>query len=993
MRKLKALTLKVLAICLAALLLFAVVPNALSLNAVQAQEAATELRLNYAFASPVCLTTGCPICSVPAGEGRVVGVPDPAAVYCTQLGYQYDIREDEEGNQYGVCIFPDGSECDAWDFFEGKCGKEYSYCAKKGYDIETERVNQGSYYTECAVCVSRRGVEEIRIPMLELMEGNGEALLDAESYEMGKEDTGQECVECEASNMEGSGKDLPLTFDWRNVDGHTYIGPIHDQGACGSCYAFAAAASAEGVYNWATGNYDGNCADFSESFIIWCLGRIPPYNDHLFFCVGADYDYYELEALTNEGICNESDFPYTVTDPGSCTHWLDPTTVFLSWDRIPCNDIEAIKTAIMTYGVIDVAVYAGTPFQNYGGGIYTDSNTSCYTTPCYYTPTNHAVALVGWGHDETEGDYWILRNSWGPSWGEAGYMRIAVTSARVACEATYLTWSTTPTPPTVETVGATDITVNSALLEGNLTDLGTALSVDLSFIYGETADCTDGETGVVVETSPSSYNITLDGLSPDTLYYYKAKAVGDGTAYGAAESFQTLGGGVPPTVETYHTVFYITTNSATLVGYLADLGTASSVDLSFIYGETPDCADGEGVFRVKTAPSYYGGTLGGLSPDTLYYYKAKAVGDGTSYGEVRSFTTEPGGNNPPQVSNVTASQGSPIVNITYDVSDAEQSSVSISFDYWDGASWQPCITTTGEGTQSVGTGKSGTWDAEADFDEQYMTDCRIRVTADDGQAENNIGTGESSTFTLDTKDPTGNGCNTPGDGATGVSINPDLTCLTASDDSPPISHYFQLAENDTFSLGLQESSWQSSTTWSPSTLSYSTQYFWRVKAKDNYDNETDYSTARSFTTLSGGGVPPTVETYHKVFNITDSSVTLVGNLTDLGTASSIDLSFVYGETTACTDGEGVFRVKTAPSYYGGTLGGLSPNTLYYYKAKAVGDGTAYGEVRSFITAGFSSVIPEDLAGVFSSTSWQLSGSPFPAYDNINLLLRFYLAFL
>ena len=91
-----------------------------------------------------------------------------------------------------------------------------------------------------------------------------------------------------------------------------------------------------------------------------------------------------------------------------------------------------------------------------------------------------------------------------------------------------------------------------------------------------------------------------------------------------------------------------------------------------------------------------------------------------------------------------------------------------------------------------------------------MSDCKTRVTADDGQAGNNIGSGESTTFTLGTKDLTGYGCSSPSNGATDVSINPDLTCLTASDDSPPIYYYFQLAENDTFSLGLQESGWQSS---------------------------------------------------------------------------------------------------------------------------------------------------------------------------------------
>jgi len=146
-------------------------------------------------------------------------------------------------------------------------------------------------------------------------------------------------------------------------------------------------------------------------------------------------------------------------------------------------------------------------------------------------------------------------------------------------------------------------------------------------------------------------------------------------------------------------------------------------------------------------------------------------------------------------------------------------------------------------------------DAKTDFNEHYMTDCKIRVTADDEQGENNIGSGESSPFTLDTKDPTGYGCNTPANGATGVSINPNLICLTASDDSPPISYHFQLAENITFTQGLQESGWQTDTIWSPSSLDYNKQCFWRVKAKDNYDNETAYSPTFSFTTIITYEIP------------------------------------------------------------------------------------------------------------------------------------------
>lgn len=246
--------------------------------------------------------------------------------------------------------------------------------------------------------------------------------------------------------------DLPEEFDWRNYDGHAYIGDIRDQGDCGSCYSFGACAAAEGTYNWATGNFDSNCADFSESYIIWCLGRLPAYNSDFFGCDGASYAYMELEALTVEGVADESDFPYQETDPGSCTHWGDQTTVFTSWHRVDCGDIEAIKTAIMSYGVVDAAVYVGSAFQAYDSGVYEDTNTDCDGSPCSYTTTNHAIALVGWDNSPPEGGggVWILRNSWGTDWGESGYMRIRYTSAAVSCAVCYLVYqppvSPTPTP-------------------------------------------------------------------------------------------------------------------------------------------------------------------------------------------------------------------------------------------------------------------------------------------------------------------------------------------------------------------------------------------------------------------------------------------------------------------------------------------------------------------------------------------------------------------
>jgi subtilisin family serine protease len=275
----------------------------------------------------------------------------------------------------------------------------------------------------------------------------------------------------------------------------------------------------------------------------------------------------------------------------------------------------------------------------------------------------------------------------------------------------------------------------------------------------------------------------------------------------------------------------------------------------YLYDGAPG-TDGTPVILEQNTAAATGGTETiNYTPtsSTNTYIVVKWV-NGSGQFSLDSTGAEP--NTPPQVTSVTASQSSPTVDIIYDVSDAEQSDVTISFEYWEGSSWLACNTTTSEGTQSTGTGKSGTWDAKADFDEHYMTDCKIKVTADDGQAENNTGTGESSTFILDTKDPSGYGCSSPTNGTTNVSVNPNLTCFSASDDSLPVSYYFQLAEDDAFSVGLQESGWQSSTTWSPSTLDHDKQYFWRAKAKDNYDNESGYSFTFDFNTESVPNTPP-----------------------------------------------------------------------------------------------------------------------------------------
>lgn len=83
---------------------------------------------------------------------------NPAAVYCVKLGYRYEIRTKPDGSQYGVCVLPDGTKCDAWDFFNGKCGQKYTYCERNGGKIVTTNVGC-RFSPECGVCILPDGTK------------------------------------------------------------------------------------------------------------------------------------------------------------------------------------------------------------------------------------------------------------------------------------------------------------------------------------------------------------------------------------------------------------------------------------------------------------------------------------------------------------------------------------------------------------------------------------------------------------------------------------------------------------------------------------------------------------------------------------------------------------------------------------------------------------------------------------------------------------------
>jgi putative hemolysin len=69
------------------------------------------------------------------GNDQFIGVPNPASFYCQEMGYELDIRNTDNG-QEGVCVFPDGTECEEWTFLTGSCSVEWTFCQRQGGSIE-----------------------------------------------------------------------------------------------------------------------------------------------------------------------------------------------------------------------------------------------------------------------------------------------------------------------------------------------------------------------------------------------------------------------------------------------------------------------------------------------------------------------------------------------------------------------------------------------------------------------------------------------------------------------------------------------------------------------------------------------------------------------------------------------------------------------------------------------------------------------------------------
>ena len=198
---------------------------------------------------------------------------------------------------------------------------------------------------------------------------------------------------------------VPLNVDWRKKDAVT---GVKNQGQCGGCWAFSATGAVEGVVAINTGVLH----NISEQQLIDCSTEEGNHG-----CEGGLMDQAFQYIIDNHGLCSEKEYPYNATTNQCNSTTCENVVKISNYSDVMSSNEKALKRAVAQQPV-SVAIQANTQsFQHYAGGVYSDINCG--------TQLDHGVLVVGYGREILKGiDYWIVKNSWGESWGDNGYIKI-----------------------------------------------------------------------------------------------------------------------------------------------------------------------------------------------------------------------------------------------------------------------------------------------------------------------------------------------------------------------------------------------------------------------------------------------------------------------------------------------------------------------------------------------------------------------------------------
>jgi len=224
---------------------------------------------------------------------------------------------------------------------------------------------------------------------------------------------------------------LPTSWDWRTTGGKDNKGvvtPVKNQGQCGSCWAFSTTGNIEGL--WAM---KGNTlTEFSEQLIVDCshgCSNEPPYGSVCNQGCEGGWQWNAFYDIVNwGGLETETEYPYTA-ETGLCkmnkADFMAPIKNFTCLSGPNAASEEAMRAYVHQNGPVSIALDASM-LQDYYSGIIDPFFPNWECNP---NQLDHALLIVGWGQEPDWIDemtpYWIVKNSWGSDWGDAGYFKIA----------------------------------------------------------------------------------------------------------------------------------------------------------------------------------------------------------------------------------------------------------------------------------------------------------------------------------------------------------------------------------------------------------------------------------------------------------------------------------------------------------------------------------------------------------------------------------------